>query len=180
MPFIDDEKLAELYREADQEKKSSVYFQNRYFASKLKLSLFKVYKYGFFCLSFVLLVLACHAWFFSTNATIKEYVSREQELLNKIDLLEKESVVNIQKALENQTVYSVQFITSEREGIRLFSKNFVNFRAHHMDDLNAYSLGNFATEEEAEAFKQELMEMGLTDLWITSFKQGKRVLLNDE
>ena len=180
MPFIDDDKLAELYREADQEKKSSVYFQNRYFASKLKLSLFKVYKYGFFCLSSVLFVLACHALFFSNDAPIEQYVLREQELLNKIDVLEKESVANIQKALENQTVYSVQFIASEREDIRLFSKNFVNLRAHYMDELNAYSLGNFATEEEAEAFKQELLKMGLTDLWITSFKQGERILLNDE
>ena len=55
---------------------------------------------------------------------------------------------------------------------------FVNFKAYPLQDFNAYSLGNFATEEEAEAFRQELIKLGLTDLWITSYKSGERILLN--
>ncbi|MDA9984652.1 hypothetical protein N9E55_02065 [Flavobacteriaceae bacterium] len=40
MPYIDEEKLAELYKEVDQENKSSVYFQQLYFKYKARLKHF--------------------------------------------------------------------------------------------------------------------------------------------
>ena len=60
----------------------------------------------------------------------------------------------------------------------MFSDNFVNFRAYPLLDFNAYSLGNFSTEAEAEAFRQELIKLGLKDLWVTSYQSGERILLN--
>ena len=60
----------------------------------------------------------------------------------------------------------------------LFSENFVNFRAHPLKEFNAYSLGNFSTEEEAEAFRQELIALGLPDVWVTAYQNGKRILID--
>lgn len=180
MPFIDDDKLAALYKEVDKEKKASLFFQKHYFDNKPKLVQLNRYKYGFFSSALIFFGFICYSLFFSDSAFIEQPTSREQQLINKINLLENGSTSNVQTALANQTVYSVQFIASERDDILMFSKNFVNFRAHNLDDLNAYSLGNFAHKQEAEAFKEELIKLGLNDLWITSFKQGERILFNDE
>ena len=60
----------------------------------------------------------------------------------------------------------------------LFSEHFVNFRGHPMKEYNAYSLGNFSSEKEAEAFRQELIALGLSDVWVTSYQNGKRILID--
>ena len=48
MPFIDDEELAALYKEVDQEKKASAFFQNLHQENKAKLLRFHFYRLGFF------------------------------------------------------------------------------------------------------------------------------------
>jgi hypothetical protein len=70
-------------------------------------------------------------------------------------------------------------MTSSNSNILLFSDHFVNFRAYPLQEFNAFSLGNFATEAEAEAFRQELLKLGLTDLWVTSYQSGERILLDN-
>jgi hypothetical protein len=105
--------------------------------------------------------------------------------LQKIKQLELENSIlggqttDVQKVLSDSIVYTVQFIASEKEGVMLFSENFLNFRAHPLQVFNAYSLGDFSTKEEAEAFRKELLNLGLMDLWVTSYRSGERILLND-
>ena len=48
MPFIDDEQLAALYKEVDQEKKASAFFQNLHQENKAKLVRYHFYRLGFF------------------------------------------------------------------------------------------------------------------------------------
>ncbi len=105
--------------------------------------------------------------------------------MQKIKQLELENSIlggqttDVQKALSDSTVYTAQFIASEKEGVMLFSENFFNFRAHSLQGFNAYSLSNFSTKEEAEAFRKELLNLELTDLWMTSYRSDERILLND-
>ena len=70
-------------------------------------------------------------------------------------------------------------MASSNSDILLFSDHFVNFRAYPLQNFNAYSLGNFATEEEAVVFRQELLKLGLTDLWVTAYQSGERILLDN-
>ena len=70
-------------------------------------------------------------------------------------------------------------MASSNSDILLFSDHFVNFRAYPLQEFNAFSLGNFATEEEAKAFRQELIKLGLTDLWVISYQSGERILLDN-
>lgn len=177
MPFIDEEQLAGLYKEVDQEKKAAAFFQNLHQENKAKLLRYHFYRLGFL-MTFALLILS-GIYFFIFRGT-----EDDSATLSRIEQLELENKIlggstkQLQENLKTVTVYTVQFMASTNSDILLFSDKFVNFRAYPLQDFNAYSLGNFATEEEAEAFRQELIKLGLTDLWITSYRSGERILLN--
>ena len=177
MPFIDEDQLAALYKEVDQEKKAASVFQNLQQENKAKLLRYDIYRLGFF-IALAILILG-GIYFFGFNST-----EDDSAIISRIEQLELENKIlggsskEIQENLKKFTVYTVQFTASANSDILLFSDNFVNFKAYPLQDFNAYSLGNFATEEEAEAFRQELIKLGLTDLWITSYKSGERILLN--
>ena len=57
MPFVDDDQLATLYKEVEQEKKAATYFQKLHQKNKQALKLLKLYRYGSVLLLFVLFVL---------------------------------------------------------------------------------------------------------------------------
>ena len=177
MPFIDEDKLAALYKEVDQEKKAAAFFQNLHQENKAKLLRYTLYRLGFFIALAILVSGGIYLIGFSNAEDDAESLSRIEQLELENKILGG-STKEIQESLKAVTVYTVQFMASENRDILLFSDNFVNFRAYPLQDFNAYSLGNFATEEEAEAFRQELIKLGLTDVWVTSYKSGERILLN--
>lgn len=177
MPLIDEDKLAALYKEVDQEKKAAAFFQNLHQKNKAKLLRYTLYRLGFF-IALAILVLGGIYWMgFSTTENDCESLSRIEQLELENKILGG-STKEIQENLKTLTVYTVEFMGSKNSDILLFSDNFVNFRTYPLQEFNAYSLGNFATEEEAEAFRQELIKLGLTDIWVTSYKSGERILLN--
>lgn len=177
MPFIDDEQLAALYKELDQEKKASAFFQNLHQENKAKLLRYHFYRLGFFMALAILILSGIYFFIFSGTEDDSATLSRIEQLELENKILGG-STKQLQENLKTITVFTVQFMASTNSDILLFSDKFVNFRAYPLQDFNAYSLGNFATEEEAEAFRQELIKLGLTDLWVTSYQSGERILLN--
>ena len=180
MPFIDDEQLAALYKEVDQEKKASAFFQDLHQKNKQRLSRLKLYQYSAI-LSFVLFLLSLV--YFLSSADAAEVLT-DTTLTERIAQLERENQLlggeaeDLQEQLKTEKVFTVQIMASSDDDILLFSENFVNFRAHPLKEFNAYSLGNFSTEEEAEAFRQELIALGLPDVWVTAYQNGKRILID--
>lgn len=181
MPFVDDDQLATLYKEVEQEKKAAAYFQKLYQKDKQALKLLKLYRYGSVLLLFVLFVVGGYI-FWSQQA--RETSNEMSGLLERIEQLELENEIlgsgsyNIQERLKKEKVFTVQFMASSNKEIMLFSEHFVNFRGHPMEEYNAYSLGNFSSEKEAEVFRQELIALGLSDVWVTSYQNGKRILID--
>lgn len=177
MPFIEEDKLATLYQEVDQEKKAAAFFQNLHQENKAKLLRYSLYRLGFF-IAIAILILGVIYWMVYSGTT------SDEATLNRIEQLEFEnkilggSTADLQQALNQVTVFTVQLIATSNSDILLFSDHFVNFKAHPLKEFNAYSLGNFSTEEEAEAFRQELIKLGLNGVWVTSYKSGERILLN--
>ena len=170
MPFIEEDKLATLYQEVDQEKKAAAFFQNLHQENKAKLLRYSLYRLGFF-IAIAILILGVIYWMVYSGTT------SDEATLNRIEQLEFEnkilggSTADLQQALNQVTVFTVQLIATSNSDILLFSD-------HPLKEFNAYSLGNFSTEEEAEAFRQELIKLGLKGVWVTSYKSGERILLN--
>lgn len=185
MPFIEDEKLAALYKEVDQEKKSAAFFQDLHLKNKRLLRHLRFYKRSFFIVLFALSAYFIQGIIYGFDAGEFDVSGQENELLLKrIEQLTLENKIlggsteDIQSSLKEVTVYTVQIAALSEKDIMLFSDHFVNFRAHSLIDFNAYSLGNFFTMEEAVAFRDELIKIGLIDVWVTSYKSDKRILLN--
>ena len=178
MPFIDEDKLANLYKEVDQEKKAAAFFQNLHQEDKVKLLRCSIYLLGCF-IAFALLIIG-GIYFFTFNE-----IEDDPVILSRIEKLELENKIlggttkQLQQSLKTVTVYTVQFMASSNNDILLFSDLFVNIRAYPLQDFNAYSIGNFSTEEEAEALRKELLKLDLTDIWVTSYMAGERILLDN-
>lgn len=49
------------------------------------------------------------------------------------------------------------------------------FIHEYIDGKHRYSIGNFTTEEEAEAFKENLRRLGLKDAFVSEYQDGDRV-----
>ena len=90
MPFVDDDQLATLYNEVEQEKKAAAYFQKLYQKDKQALKLLKLYRYGSVLLLFVLFVVGGYI-FWSQQA--RDTSNEMSGLLERIEQLELENAI---------------------------------------------------------------------------------------
>ena len=163
MPFIEGEKLAKLYKEIDDERNVSFYFRKLYQSSKKKITYVKVYAVGFYILLLTVIVLGII--FLSDAPPIDQ--SQEQphsEVTDAtVDIQEKHDVHDIKSLMEGIRIYSVQIVANNDESWLLFSEKFVNFGLHEEGELNAYSIGSFATDDEANVFRDKIIDMRIKD-----------------
>ena len=165
MPFIEGEKLAKLYKQVDNERNASIYFRDPYKAVKKKMVYSKIYTVGFYIL---LPIAAVFVIFFLNDASrieqnIKEPSSEVIDTILKVE--EKSDLINVQALLENVRVYSLQITAITDKSWLLFLENFVKFRVHKVGELNAYSTGSFATEDEANVFRDKIIDSEIKDAW---------------
>ena len=178
MPFIEGEKLAKLYKEIDDERNASYYFRALHQSTKKKIAYVKVYAVGFYILLLTVIVLGI--LFLSDFTPIDQ--SQEQPHSGKTDptvsIHEKHDVHDIKSLMEGIRIYSVQIAANNDESWLLFSENFVNFELHEVGELNAYSIGSFATEDEAIVFRDKIIDMGIKDAWVVAYEDGERIILH--
>ena len=178
MPFIEGEKLANLYKEIDDERNASYYFRALHQSTKKKIAYVKVYAVGFYILLFTVIVLGI--LFLSDLTPIDQ--SKKQlhsgETDPTVSIHEKHDVHDIKSLMDGIRIYSVQIAANNDESWLLFSENFVNFELHEVGELNAYSIGSFATEDEAIVFRDKIIDMGIIDAWVIAYEDGKRIILH--
>jgi len=178
MPFIEGEKLAKLYKKIDDERNASSYFRTLYQSTRKKIAYVKVYAIGFYIL--LPTVIMSGILFLSDAPPIDQ--SQEQSLLEATDatvnIHEEHDVLDIKSLMEDIRIFSVQIAASRDELWLLFSENFVNFRVHEVGELNAYSIESFATEVEANVFRDKIIEMGIKDAWVVAYEDGDRLILH--
>lgn len=168
MPFIDDKKLADLYKEVDDLRNSSSYFQDLYLKSKKKIVKITFYKYTSI-IAFSLLI-------FVTGSSM--YQSNSDKSMSSSNVTNESDVVfpELNESLRSKKIYTVQIGASQNDPFLLFSKNLMNFNKTKSEDYNLYSLGNFETKEEAEAFRKEIVKLGIDDAWVVAYENGKRII----
>jgi DNA repair exonuclease SbcCD ATPase subunit len=63
--------------------------------------------------------------------------------------------------------------------VDLSDANSSNFKEEKEGDLNKYTIGVFKDYWEADTFKKRLREMGVREAWVVSYRDGKRVPINE-
>ncbi|GMN05422.1 hypothetical protein MTsPCn5_08100 [Croceitalea sp. MTPC5] len=77
--------------------------------------------------------------------------------------------------LEKEKIYSVQVKSFVENNATLASESLTNTLFVKTNPFYAYSLGNFETLEEAQTFRKQLVQMGFSDAFVASYKDGKRL-----
>ena len=176
MPFIEGEKLAKLYKKIDDERNASSYFRTLYQSTRKKIAYVKVYAVGFYI--FLPTVIVLRILFLSDASPIDQ--SQEQSLLEAtnatVNIHVEHDVLDIKSLMEDIRIFSVQIAASRDESWLLFSENFVNFRVHEVGELNPYSIGSFATEDEANFFRDKIIDMGIKDTWVVAYEDVERII----
>lgn len=81
--------------------------------------------------------------------------------------------------LEKEKIYSVQIKSFVDNNITLTSEALSNTLFVKTNPFYSYSLGNFATLEEAQKFRKQLVDMGFEDAFVASYREGKRLQIED-
>ena len=178
MPFIEGEKLAKLYKEVDDERNAASYFRGLYHSTKKKIAYVKVYAVGFYILLFTVIVLGILLLSETPTIDLSQDHQATEAINTTTKIQENYDVLDVKGLTESIRVYSVQIAATSDESWLLFSDNFVNFRVHEVGELNAFSIGCFATEDEANVFRDKLIDMGIKDAWVVAYENNERIILH--
>ena len=81
--------------------------------------------------------------------------------------------------LQKEKIYSVQIKSFVDNNITLASEALTNTLFVKTNPFYSYSLGNFETLKEAQKFREQLVDLGFQDAFVASYKDGKRVQIED-
>jgi hypothetical protein len=76
-------------------------------------------------------------------------------------------------------MFTVQIGAFAKKDLKKFAENNPAFQADSKDGLMKYTVGMFRDYWEADTFKKYLREIGVTDAFIASYKNGKRVAIKE-
>lgn len=81
--------------------------------------------------------------------------------------------------LEKEKIYSVQIKSFVDNNVTLASESLTNTLFVKTNPFYSYSLGNFETLGEAQKFRKQLVDLGFDDAFVASYKEGKRLQIED-
>jgi len=81
--------------------------------------------------------------------------------------------------LEKEKIYSVQVKSFVDNNMTLASEALTNTLFVKTNPFYSYSLGNFETLKEAQTFRKQLVDLGFSDAFVASYKEGKRIQIED-
>ncbi|WP_222984004.1 SPOR domain-containing protein [Flagellimonas meishanensis] len=197
MPFIEESDLLDLHKDIDKAQiinerlLDQIKFKNK---DLRRLKLQRNVLMGITAL-FLISVLAITS--FTAGLSSKKSYENQNNLLVSIDSLDaiKTRIDNLRTQneelslvrefylarafLDKEKIYSVQVKSFVDNNITLASEALTNTLFVKTNPFYAYSLGNFETLDEAQSFRKQLVAMGFKDAFVASYKDGKRIKIED-
>ena len=111
----------------------------------------------------------------------KKYIPVKEEVIEKVEKINKENGVEPIDILKSKTYYRVQIgaFKSAINTKELFPDLDVLAFAKGKDGITRYYTGNFDTYEAAEAERQRLVKMGYKTAFVTVYKNRERITLKE-
>ncbi|GGW32569.1 SPOR domain-containing protein [Arenibacter certesii] len=197
MPFIEESDLLELHKDIDKAQLinerllDQIKYKNRELRrSKIQRNIFGSVTVLFLIVS--LAVISYNAGFvrstnFESRNNLLVSIDSLEVIKARIDnLREKNEELSLvkefylaKKFLEKEKIYSVQVKSFIDNNLTLASESLGNTIFAKANPFYSYSLGNFETLEEARSFRFQLVKMGFKDAFVASYRDGKRIEIED-
>lgn len=197
MPFIEESDLLELHKDVDKAQiiNERLLDQIKFKNKELKRSNLQRNALAVITALFLIGTLAITSFTVGLSSSSKGYDNTN--LLVSIDSLDavKTRIDNLRQQneelslvkefylakefLEKEKIYSVQIKSFVDNNITLASDALSNTMFVKTNPFYSYSLGNFVTLQEAQKFRKQLVDMGFTDAFVASYKDGKRLKIED-
>ena len=182
MPQIKEEDLVKLYSDLEKLEDEKKELQKGYIDLKLKLNkITKQHKNSRWLLLLLFIILITSITYFYTNH-VKAKATIEKTKDQKIALLD--SIHKISTLIPNkniaEAVYSIQLGVYRGLDIKLTPQEAVNFIEIETDYGSAYLIGSFLSYKTATEFKNQLIRIGLNDVFIVAYnKKKERIPINE-
>ncbi|MEA1786266.1 SPOR domain-containing protein [Arenibacter sp. GZD96] len=197
MPFIEESDLLELHKDIDKAQiiNERLLDQIKFKNKELKRS--KVQRNILAGVTGLFLIGTLAIISFTAGLSRSSSFDKHDNLLVSIDSLEaiKGRIDNLKKQneelslvkefylaknfLEKETIYSVQIKSFVDNNLTLSAEALNNTLFVKTNPFYSYSLGNFQTLSEAQSFRYQLVKMGFDDAFVASYKDGKRIKIED-
>lgn len=83
------------------------------------------------------------------------------------------------ESIDGNIIYAVQIGAFQEKGVQLYSDNLIQFTEVRKEDFYKYAVGAFETLQEAQDFRKEIIRLGFKDAFVASYKNGKRVRIEE-
>ena len=196
MPFIEENDLLELHKNIDKHQiiNERLLDQIKYKSKEIERG--KVQRNIFVGITglFLIVILAITSFDYVNSSTNFEEQSNLFASVDSLDAI-KSIVDNLKvkneelslvqdfylakKILEKEKIYSVQIKSFIDNNIILASATLTNTLFVKKNPFYSYSIGNFETLEEARSFRHQLVKMGFNDVFVASYKNGKRIKIEE-
>ncbi|MEJ2585586.1 MAG: SPOR domain-containing protein [Robiginitalea sp.] len=194
MPFIEESDLLELHKDIDKAQiiNERLLDQIKHKNKELKRS--RVQRNIFAGVTVLFLIGALAVTSFTMGLSSSPQAQYASKVNDSLDAAE-ERVASLRKQneelslikefylakefIEKEKIYSVQVKAFVEKNFNLAPQGLTNTLLVKNNPFYAYSLGNFETLEEAKRFRDELVKMGFKDAFVASYKDGKRVAIEE-
>ena len=113
---------------------------------------------------------------------VKESKLALEKMTNEVSSFKEEDnfeETTEQESIGSTTVYAVQIGAFLNNNIEIFSDSFTQFKEFQEDGFYKYSLGAFETLEEAQLFREKVINLGFNDAFVASYINGERQAIEE-
>ena len=197
MPFIEESDLLDLHKDIDKAQIINERLLDQIKFKNKDLRKIKLQRNILLGITGLFLVGTLAITSFTAGLSSKNSFEKQNNLLVSIDSLDaiKSRIDNLKSQneelslvrefylakefLDKEKIYSVQVKSFVDNNVTLASEALTNTLFVKTNPFYAYSLGNFETLSEAQTFRQQLVQMGFDDAFVASYKDGKRIKIED-
>jgi hypothetical protein len=197
MPFIEESDLLELHKDIDKAQIINERLLDQIKIKNKELKKSKIQRNFLAGITGLFLIGTLGIMSYTAGLSTSNNFENSNNLLVSIDSLEahKARIDNLRQQneelslvkefylaknfLEKEKIYSVQIKSFVDNNVTLASEALTNTLFVKTNPFYSYSLGNFETLQEAQKFRKQLVDLGFNDAFVASYKEGKRLQIED-
>ena len=187
MPFIEESDLLELHKDIDKAQIINERLLDQIKIKNKELKKSKVQRNLLALVTGLFLIGTFGITTYTAGLSTSNSLENRNNLLVSIDSLEahKARIDNLRRQNEELSLVKEFYLAkSFLDKEKIYSvqiKSFVdnNDTFVKTNPFYSYSLGNFETLQEAQKFRKQLVDLGFNDAFVASYKEGKRIQIED-